>query len=488
MRHALLGVLVLVASCATPVSPSDAGSDVRSNDAVSIDAPAYVPPDTGPLGTALMPTMACTDVAAQLYATPAGLSPFTVGVRGNLLGCSLIETIRPADLRTRLAGIPDLVLNGGSVRVYLIAYRTEREPRGVGGISTALVYLPDAPIGERVPMVLAAHGTVGLDDHCAPSHLIHDPTSFLPQTYLDALLLAWAARGMPVVAPDYAGLGTEGVHGFTNWLDPARSAIDGVRALRSMLPAARLTGDTLVYGHSQGGGVAFTVAALASEAPDVHLAAIVAMSPGYRFFSSLTLIGSRGIALTPTIRAFTAMGLYADLANLSADSAQWGTGFAASVRDPVVMRAGTLCYFDAITALDTPATGYVPPATIGDLVDATFGAAAAACSTGGSCAGLPGAWVARDMANEPHLSPSGPPVLVLGSTDDDQLTIGQLGCAIQRVVHDGVTPDVCIVSGPNHLAMVSTTDAYGMAWALAASSGSPRPPCAASTTSPHCRF
>ena len=132
MRHGpLLCFVALALSCTTAAPANESGSDAGGIDAVAIDAPTYMPPDTGPLGAPLLPTMACADVAAQLYATPAGLSPFNVDVRGTLLGCALLETITPASLATRLAGVPDLVLTGGGVRVYLIAYRTEREPRGV---------------------------------------------------------------------------------------------------------------------------------------------------------------------------------------------------------------------------------------------------------------------------------------------------------------------------------------------------------------------
>jgi alpha-beta hydrolase superfamily lysophospholipase len=476
-------------ACTTSPAANDASAvdGAAPIDAASADAWTYVAPDGGPVGTAIMPTNACSDVASSLYVTPTGLPAFTADVRGTLLGCAQMETISAADLRTRLAGVPNLPLSGGAVRVYLIAYRTEREPRGVGGISTALVYLPDVALSDRVPMVLAAHGTVGLDDHCAPSHLVYDPHSFLPASYMDALYLAWAAAGLPVVAPDYAGLGTDGVHAYGNWPDNARSAIDGVRALQSILPADRLRGDTLVYGHSQGGGIALSVAAYASEAPDVHLSAVVAMAPGYRITSETTVLRAASVPIPSSYLGVVGTAVYADVANVTPDTSMWPSPFAASVRDEVVTDVSTLCYFDTLTRLATPTATYTPPPNVGSMIDATFLQDALACADSGTCNTLAGAWQQRDAANEPHIAPaSAPPILMTGSTTDEQLAIGAFGCAVDRLHRDGVTPDLCIESGVDHLDVVPTTDAYGLAWALAASANAQRPPCTASTIAPHC--
>jgi pimeloyl-ACP methyl ester carboxylesterase len=481
---AVFAVLTLV-GCPTPAAPNDAAAAEQD---AGTDGYSYVPPDAGPPGAALMPTDPCDDVAASLYETPPGLPPFSDDVRGTLLGCAMLETITAAELSTRLSGVSGALVTSGDIRVYLIAYRTAREPRDIEGVSTALVYLPEIAISERAPLVLATHGTVGLAGACAPSHLIHDPTSFLPASYLDALLLAWAARGLPVVAPDYAGLGTDGTHGYDNWLDPARSAIDGVRALRSMLPDARLDGRTLVYGHSQGGGVALSVAALAGEAPDVDLSAVVAFAPGYRTLSLVSAIRLRTVALTPILRGTAAMLLYSGLANLTPDATHWGDAIAPGIRDHVVSVVESQCYVPVLEDLDTPTADYVPPATVGDLVDADFSAAAIACADTGACDGLPGAWIARDAANEPHLTADSPPILVLGSTDDEAVTPGVLGCAIDRLMRDGAPPDLCITSGADHLGMVSALDTYGIEWALAASSGAERPPCTETETRAACRL
>ncbi len=445
----------------------------------SADSDAAAP--AGAASLALEPTVACDAVADALYATPAGLPAFSADVRGKLLGCAKLATISSADLTTRLAPSPGVVVSSGDVRVYLIAYRTERDP-GVGAISTALVYLPDVARSERVPMVLAAHGSTGLADKCAPSRMVRDPsTSFLPGWYFDALYMSWAAQGLPVVAPDYAGLGTDGIHAYANWADPARSAIDGVRALRSLLPASRLDGGTLVYGHSQGGGIALSVAAYAAQAPDLDLRAVVAFAPGYHFMKLVDVLRLRTLQVTPALRALAALYLYSDYANLTDDATHYGDAFAADVRGRFEEVTSTMCYTDIISTLDKPSVGYVPPTTVGAAIDSTFSAAALDCADHGVCSGLTGAWVARDKANDPHLSAAGPPVLIVGSTGDEQVSQGQIGCVLDALQKDGVTPDLCIQTGDDHLKMVATTTSYGFSWALAASTGAARPACTSDT-------
>lgn len=440
-----------------------------SGDSSNAIAPTALPP--------LALNRACDDALDGLYKTPSGLPGFSDGVRGEVVGCAKVETITAADVKKRLAGVPDAVVTSGDVHVYMIAYRTEREPVS-GAISTAFVYLPDVPRADRVPMVLAEHGTVGLADSCAPSEMmLHPQGAFLHQDYFDSFELAWAARGMPVVAPDYAGLGTDGIHGYDSWLDSARSALDGARALRSLLPAARLDGGTLVEGHSQGGGIALSSAAYSGEAPDLDLRAVVAFAPQYRITSLASALGFSSLKLTPGLRGYAAYSLYAGLASLSPDSTHWGDAFAVSVRDYIVKATSTLCLTDLDLALTTAAPGYVPPATIGDMIDPTFAAAVTACASGKACNGLPGAWQKRDKANEPHLPAGSPPVLVVASTTDEQVVIGQVGCALSRIQKDGDPADTCVYEGFGHLAVVAASASYAIDWALAASGGAARPVC-----------
>jgi pimeloyl-ACP methyl ester carboxylesterase len=296
--------------------------------------------------------------------------------------------------------------------------------------------LPDVAYGARVPMVLAAHGTIGIADECAPSRFVREgiDVTGLPPDYIDALLLSYAARGLPVVAPDYAGLGTEGTHGYDNWLDPARSAIDGVRALRALIASDRLDGTTIAYGHSQGGGIVLALAGLREETPDVDLRAIVSLAPGYRVSTLRSATALSGFPLNASLWTFASLAVLSGYANLTDDSARWGEPFRAGIRDHLVSQLTTLCIGNAIESLDMPTADYTPPTTIGEALDPDFVSAVSACSSGGACDGLPGAWVARDIANEPRTPASSPPILLVLSNGDTVNVPPKMACSSDSAV------------------------------------------------------
>ncbi|MGE0786944.1 MAG: alpha/beta hydrolase family protein [Sandaracinaceae bacterium] len=475
----LIGLIVLL-GCGGPETP-DAGAP----DAGGTDASMYRPPDAGPPGAAIDPTVSCDAIAADLYMTPAGLPPFTSALRGTLLGCALLESIDAAALRARLPSDVDVY---GGVRVYLVAFRTATTTPDTEAISTAVVALPDVALSDTVPVVLAMHGSVGLPDACTPSGFLDDVPTWLRPSYVDAMFYAWAAHGLPVIAPDYPGLGTEGTHAYASWTEPARSGIDASRALRSMLPAARLASDTVVYGHSQGGGLALGVAAVANEAPDVSLSAVVSMAPGYRLLPLVEVFRLPDFPIGPAVLGAAALAGYSELAQLTSDRAEIASIFASPVRDHVMQAVETLCYGDLVGDLATPSAGYVPPTTAGELIDETFRLAAIACSDGGSCDGLSGAFAMRDAANEPHLSASSPPVLILASNDDEAVSPEYAGCVVERLAAESAPSEACFQDGPDHLGVVEQRTGYAIAWALAARAGIERPPCEGATRVARCPF
>ncbi|KXV68128.1 signal peptide-containing protein, partial [Gluconobacter japonicus] len=95
---------------------------------------------------------------------------------------------------------------------------------------TAEVIVPagEAPAGGW-PIVAWAHGTVGNDDSCAPSL---NPYSARNTQYLSE----WMKRGFAIVATDYQGLGTPGVHPYLNTRAEAYSVLDSVRAALKSVP------------------------------------------------------------------------------------------------------------------------------------------------------------------------------------------------------------------------------------------------------------
>lgn len=143
---------------------------------------------------------------------------------------------------------------------------------GRAAIASGIVVVPDA--GAQHPVVAWHHGSTGFDRACAPS-LAPQPFKSGGLYVLDDVL----EHGWALVATDYIGLGTEGPHPYMVGEDSARAELDAVRAARQ-LDDAKLGGQTVAWGHSQGGAASLWSAAIESDyAPDVPLDGAVALAP-----------------------------------------------------------------------------------------------------------------------------------------------------------------------------------------------------------------
>ncbi|MDC4689937.1 alpha/beta fold hydrolase [Acinetobacter baumannii] len=140
--------------------------------------------------------------------------------------------------------------------------------------ATSLVFTPNTqpPVGGW-PIVVWAHGTTGVADVCAPSKAaLADSTKDLISKLL--------AVGYVVVAPDYEGLGTPGIHPFLNVKSEAFSITDAVVAARNYLSQRNLLTSKkwVTVGHSQGGHAALGAAQYASRA-QLEYKGTVAVAP-----------------------------------------------------------------------------------------------------------------------------------------------------------------------------------------------------------------
>ncbi|MGQ1285837.1 alpha/beta hydrolase [Acinetobacter baumannii] len=140
--------------------------------------------------------------------------------------------------------------------------------------ATSLVFTPNTPppVGGW-PIVVWAHGTTGVADVCAPSKAaLADSTKDLISKLL--------AAGYVVVAPDYEGLDTPGIHPFLNVKSEAFSITDAVVATRNYLSQRNLLTSKkwVTVGHSQGGHAALGAAQYASRA-QLEYKGTVAVAP-----------------------------------------------------------------------------------------------------------------------------------------------------------------------------------------------------------------
>ncbi len=141
-------------------------------------------------------------------------------------------------------------------------------------LATGIVVTPDTAPSEPLPVILWTHGTTGIDVRCAPT-LLDDPFGAGALGFADMPL----DQGWAIVAPDYLGLGVSEPHPYIVGVPTARPSLDAVRAARQ-LDSISLSDDTVVWGHSQGGGAALWVGLeQASYAPDVPLLGVAALAP-----------------------------------------------------------------------------------------------------------------------------------------------------------------------------------------------------------------
>ncbi|WP_233965065.1 lipase family protein [Pectobacterium versatile] len=157
---------------------------------------------------------------------------------------------------------------------YLIRYRSLS---GVDGKSpredTGAVFIPKGETPEGGwPVVVWTHGTIGVAAACAPSL---NPRSARDAQYLNT----WLSLGFAIVAPDYAGLGSDGLHHYLNSRGEAWSVLDSITASLSTFP---LRNQLTLVGQSQGAHAAFATAGYQPDyAPNLRIISTVLTGTPY---------------------------------------------------------------------------------------------------------------------------------------------------------------------------------------------------------------
>jgi alpha-beta hydrolase superfamily lysophospholipase len=179
----------------------------------------------------------------------------------------------PGDLitATTMPGVTR-TFEGRGLRAARVVYRSTNGDTGDATVVSGSVFTPAhaAPKGGW-PIVAYGHGTLGIEPPCAPS---------LSPNLLGVLTIVKVLtdRGYAVAVPDYQGLGTKGVHPYSDSRTAALNMIDAVRALRRTFPDVSATWAAL--GDSQGGGAAWAADEQAQRyAPELQLVGALASSP-----------------------------------------------------------------------------------------------------------------------------------------------------------------------------------------------------------------
>ena len=181
---------------------------------------------------------------------------------------------------TEIPGRPGTLIRvwpiGGGGAGYDQAFRfiyRSTDPRGKTIPVSGAIYIPPGPLPAGGRNVIAwAHPTSGVVPDCAPS------------LYPERWGLVWnmpelMRKGYILVAPDYPGLGTEGIHPYLIGESEGRAVLDSVRAARNFANSGA-SNRFAVWGHSQGGHAALFTGQIAKRyAPELKLYGVAAAAP-----------------------------------------------------------------------------------------------------------------------------------------------------------------------------------------------------------------
>lgn len=160
----------------------------------------------------------------------------------------------------------------GYGQAFRFIYRST-DPRGKTIPVSGAIYIPPSPPPAEGRNVIAwAHPTSGVVPDCAPS------------LYPERWGLVWnmpelMRKGYILVATDYPGLGTEGIHPYLIGESEGRAVLDSVRAARNFGNSGA-SNRFVVWGHSQGGHAALFTGQIAKRyAPELKLYGVAAAAP-----------------------------------------------------------------------------------------------------------------------------------------------------------------------------------------------------------------
>lgn len=175
--------------------------------------------------------------------------------------------VRPGELLRSEALTAKQSLDNAQQNIRILYSSTDGVSSHVPVAVSGALYLPKGiPPAGGWPLLAWAHGTVGIADICAPS--------FAGRNARDTRYLNyWLGEGYAIVATDYQGLGTPGLHPYVHARSEAYSILDSIHAVQNYPISKR----TVLIGQSQGGGAVVATATFAKDyAPDLDIAGVVA--------------------------------------------------------------------------------------------------------------------------------------------------------------------------------------------------------------------
>lgn len=145
--------------------------------------------------------------------------------------------------------------------------------RGETVTTSAFVFFPNTPKPEGgYKVVVWQHGTLGVADECAPTANLLNPR------FKDPLATELLKAGYVVIAPDYEGLGSTGIHPYLDLKSQSISSVAAVKVAQTHY-ADQLSKDWMTVGQSQGGQASLGTAEYITQNPDEGYKGAVAGAP-----------------------------------------------------------------------------------------------------------------------------------------------------------------------------------------------------------------
>lgn len=484
IRHLLLALpitLLAFAACGDDddaVAPKvDAGADTGTVDAGADTGP------TEPAGPFATPGIPCGDAADSVYGDPGALTAGDAN-RGKILKCAPGKNLTKAEVQaelTRVGYVGDPIASGA--RVFTVLYQTTRgDAAHSTGASSAIVYMPNVPRADKLPIVVAARGSRGQAARCTVSKF--DPA--LTDLNDDAYRLAYSlvGNGYAVIMPDLAGYANFGATGnppsaYASSEDVGRSTLDGSRALKNLYP--QLDDKTVLVGHSQGGHSALSSLALsATYGVQGTLAAVATYSPLWFTQRSWGAVLSAGAALaldvqttgsgaTPSAVSVFYHYTHAELLDGPGKGVQlFKPEYQATVKSFIEGN----CYGETkpLEAVD-----YVYKMYTSEFAKSGADAALATnCAVDDTVCTT---WRARYGADRPHLTGTAAttPLLVAYGGKDTTIAPDRARCGIDRLKADGAAMTFCYEPEAGHQTILNLRGKYVTDWIASKTLGGAAP-------------
>lgn len=429
----LATALPLLFACGTTQEASEALTDPASREAALAQL-----------------AISCSDSLEDIYGADPPPDVWTSADRGTIVRCAYDRLVSVDEMRAAFIdngyADPGLTTAAHKLRV---SYWTERGP-GEPLLTSASFYLPVTKKAEVSPLLVLAHGSVGVADKCAPSKESEDGFN----KDWRVLTYTLAGDGWVSILPDGPGLGTPGAHTWGHSVDEGHTLLDGTRAARKLLRAGLLSDKNLILGHSIGGHAALSAHSYIHDyGTDGEVVATVAYVPIWLSSGAWgALISPTGSALvTPTLLSVTMQYTYGHLAAYEGEDASTDAFLpekAKAAKD--VLEGG--CWRD-ITGDNGPQTS-LDASKGADLYLPEYVDEVGSCGLQNICdTDLAKRWKERWVADRPPPVTDVPIVLWQGAKDDF-IKPSYQQCGVDRLEGQGADLTKCVDPEGDHSSLI----------------------------------